>query len=152
MPQPPKSRGPILGSFESIGENVAKQVKSLPGDVVGAAIESITTGTTAKSPTTNQTSTNPAFQQLQSTPDEGAKKTMARQALQALSSVSKPKEPSIWEQIQQEEEQKKQHIALQKKKQLSELPLPSSKRSRGDLYGIKAKRQGSEIGKNVKHD
>lgn len=158
MAKPGGILGTIGESFEQIGKDVAGEVVKAPQDIVGKALESLGTSGGKKNPK-QQTSGS-----SQPTGDEGAAKTpeeaqseetkraIARKALEELSGKPKPKEESVWEKIQKEEEQKK----LMEKKRKEEaakqaLPKATSKRPRGDLYGIKAKKSQVE-NRNVRQD
>ena len=142
----------IIGSFEDIGKDIIREAASVPKDIAGKALESLGTSSGQK---TQKPVTNGPWEQFDALPDKDIKKKMARNALQALLArlASKPKEPTVWEKIQQETEQKKQ---LQQQQQVqanaSQLFKTASKRPRGDLYGVGAKKLGSEVGKNVRQD
>lgn len=151
----------IIGSFEDIGKDVVSETVKLPSDIAERALESLG----AKSgPKNNQ-------QKFQSGSDEKKspvaddfdrfslehrqeiRKVIARNALTALATRTKTHEPSVWERINQEAEEKKETEKHQKhaaRKTL--LPDIRGKRARGDLYGLAAKRHGSEIGKNARQD
>ncbi|MEK7119901.1 MAG: hypothetical protein AAB457_04005 [Patescibacteria group bacterium] len=142
----------IIGSFEDIGKDIIREAASVPKDIAGKALESLGTSSGQK---TQKPVTNGPWEQFDALPDKDIKKKMARNALQALLArlASKPKEPTVWEKIQQETEQKKQ---LQQQQQVqanaSQLTKTASKRPRGDLYGVGVKKLGSEVGKNVRQD
>ena len=142
----------IIGSFEDIGKDIIREAASVPKDIAGKALESLGTSSGQK---TQKPVTNGPWYQFDALPDKDIKKKMARNALQALLArlASKPKEPTVWEKIQQETEQKKQ---LQQQQQVqanaSQLTKTASKRPRGDLYGVGVKKLGSEVGKNVRQD
>lgn len=152
----------IIGSFEDIGKDVVHEVAKVPGDIAGKALESLgaTSGKTQQGQTVS-TATDAvkpkektSWETFDEARDEKAKRAIARAALEALlKRTAKPKEPSVWEKIQTEVEQKKQ---MQKQQQMQtagqQLPKTSTKRPRGDLYGVGAKRLGSELGKNVRQD
>lgn len=154
----------IIGSFEDIGKDIAREVASVPKDIAGKALESL--GSSSGKKTQGQTGVNSGnprdsrnlehgpWEQFDALPDKDVKKKMARNALQALLArlVSKPKEPSVWEKMQQEAEQKKQQQLAQQQQQSQQLPKTQGKRPRGDLYGVGAKKLGSEVGKNVRQD
>lgn len=136
MPKP----GTILGSFTDelgdLGKQIVRETVKVPKDIAGKALESLGTSGGQKP------------QQKTSTP------TDARAALAELAGIKpKQKEPTVWEKAQQEAEQKKE-LAMQQQKQSNTQQLVpiSSKRKRGDLYGMKAKKAGSEVGKNVRQD
>jgi hypothetical protein len=81
------------------------------------------------------------------------KRAIARKALEELLQTKGPKELSIWEKITQEEEQKKA-MAVEQQKKSSPVALPSSgaRKVPGIKSSVKAKQQGSEIGKNARQD
>lgn len=147
--------GTMLGAFTDelgdLGKNIVREAVAVPKDVVGTALESlgVTSGQKQKQQTTatpDATKKEPGEQKI--------KTSIARAALQELAGVKpKQKEPTVWEKIQAEAEQKKE-LAKQQQKQAStqQLPAIQSKRKRGDLYGMKAKKAGSEVGKNVRQD
>ncbi|MEK7129805.1 MAG: hypothetical protein AAB803_02185 [Patescibacteria group bacterium] len=152
----------IIGSFEDIGKDVVREVAKVPKDIAGKALESLGTSSGQKpqgqttSTTTNESSkkNEGLWEQFDTLTDKEVKKKIARKALEALlSRQTKPKEPSVWEKIQMEVEQKKQ-LAQQQQTQTAaqQLPKATSKRPRGDLYGVGAKRLGSELGKNIRQD
>lgn len=134
----------------------------MPADLTGKALESLGVSSGKKSQQSGANRPIPLSQEQSGTPsawdsidrerDMQVKKSIARAALEELIHP-KPnqREPSIWERIQMEEQQKKELASKQAAAQ-SSLPMPAGKKARGDLYGVKAKRQGSELGKNVKHD
>ncbi len=151
----------IIGSFEDIGKSVAGEAVKVPADIAGKALESL--GTTSGKTQQGQTITpspdaaskpkeKGPWETFDEISDKDVKKQMARNALQALLArlAQKPKEPSVWERIQEETEQKKQMMQQQQQQvAASAVPTPTSKRPRGDLYGVKSKRLGSEQAKNV---
>ena len=154
----------IIGSFEDIGKGVVSEAVKIPVDIAGKALESLgassgqkqqgqPTGNSGNSEESRNLQKGP-WETFDEIPDRDVKKKMARNALQALLArlAQKPKEPSVWERIQQEAEQKKQVAQQQQQAAVSQLPQASSKRPRGDLYGVTAKKLGSEVGKNVRQD
>ena len=67
--------------------------------------------------------------------------------------MPKEKEPTVWEKIQAEAEQKKELTKKQQKQANTQQLAPvSSRRKRGDLYGMKAKKNTTEVGRNVRQD
>lgn len=135
-------------SFEDIGKDIVHETIQAPKDIVGAALESVGVGG-GKKQKQQQTQNIP-----QTKEEQEIKKAIARAALQELAGGAKQqKEPTVWEKIQQEEQQKKEQKKLQNEaNKKSSLPQVSSKRKRGDLYGMKAKKSSTEIGKNVRQD
>ena len=154
----------IIGSFEDIGKSVVGEAVKVPADIAGKALESL--GTTSGKTQQGQTITpspdaasrpkeKGPWETFDEISDKDVKKQMARNALQALLKrlAEKPKEPSVWERMQQEMEQKKQMQQQQQQQAAAaSIPAATSKRPRGDLYGMKAKKLGSEVGKNVRQD
>ncbi|OGG28319.1 hypothetical protein A3A64_04380 [Candidatus Gottesmanbacteria bacterium RIFCSPLOWO2_01_FULL_48_11] len=150
----------IIGSFEDIGKDVVREAAQVPADVAGKALESLgTSGGQKQQGQTTVNSGNPEdsrnlqkgpWEEFDAIPDEKVKKTMARRALEALLARPIQKEPSVWERMQKEAEQRKQMTEQQQQQATAaSIPAPTPKRPRGDLYGMKAKKLGSEVGKNV---
>ena len=155
--------GQIISELGEIGKKVGGEVAQVPKDIAGKALESL--GTSGGQKQQGQTIIPPTgesakpkekgpWETFDEIPNKEMKKKMARNALQALLArlAQKPKEPSVWEKIQQEAEQKKQMTQQQQQAAATQLPQTSSKRPRGDLYGVKAKTFGSEAAKNVRQD
>lgn len=147
----------IIGSFEDIGKDVARETAKVPKDVVGQALESLSTGgkKQTKQPlakTAEQTKT--ALNQLEETKDEKIKKIVARAALEELAGVkSKDQPPSVYEKIQNEIEQKKQQTVQQAKTAAwQQLPKTGSKPRQGSLVGVTKQKSGSETSRNVRGD
>lgn len=86
---------------------------------------------------------------VQQKADDQKKIAMARRLLQ---NISQPASQGPSRQEQEMAEMEKQRAAIEKqRKQLnSSLPQVSSKPKRGNLYGVKQKKFGGELGKNVK--
>ena len=150
----------IIGSFEDIGKDIVGEVAKIPKDVAGKALESLGSSsgqtqqgqTVAPSGESAKPKEKGPWETFDEISDKDVKKNMARNALQAFLArlAQKPKEPSVWERIQAETEQKKQMIEQQQQQTAAaSIPTATSKRPRGDLYGMKAKKLGSEVGKNV---
>jgi hypothetical protein len=143
---------PILGSFEDIGKDIVSETAKVPTEIVGKILESLTGSTGAKGQQ-NQQQQKPdgALGKIEQTNDQQVKKSIARSALQQLA-APKQQEPTLFEQKQKEERQKKETaIKQQEKVAMQELPRMSSKKRRGDLYGIKGK-SSTEMSKNVRQD
>lgn len=160
MPQPGSILGQITEEFEQIGKQVVTEVAKVPKDVAGKALESLgassgkKSGTTATQNTqTGTTGEKTPLQQLNDAKEQQTKKAIARSALEQIAGVKpKQKEPSVWEKIQMEAEQKKELASKQAKQaQAQSLPQATSKRKRGDLYGTQAKKTSVE-NKNVRQD
>jgi len=159
--KPSGPRPPIIGSFEDIGKNVVSETAKLPGDMVGSILESLGAGST-KSGKTNQTNSddasevqrdpNSALTKMEKTSDQKTKQSIARAALQELAKGNTKTEPTIYDEKQKEIAQNKDIEKRQKELAAKQsLPQMSSKRRRGDLYGIKGK-SSSEMSKNVRQD
>ncbi len=135
-------RPPILGSFEDIGKDIVSETAKVPTDIGGKILESLTGTTSAQGQQTQQ----------QQKPEEAKiNKSIARAALAQLA-TPKQQEPTPYEQREKEQEQKKEMDKKQKEKiAMQELPKMSSKKRRGDLYGIQGK-SSSEKSRNVRQD
>lgn len=152
--------GQIGESFETLGQDVARETVQAPKDIVGKALETVGISAGGKKKK-KQAITSKALetpeeaksQQELEKHDEEIKRAIARRALEELSGVRpKQKEPTVWERLQKEEEEKKE---MEKKKKEAQknatLPQMSSKRKRGDLYGVKARKTSTE-NRNVRQD
>ncbi len=160
MPQPGSILGQITEEFEQIGKQVVQEVVKVPKDVAGKALESLGASSGKKSNTsatsnvqTQGSGEKTPLQQLSEAKEQQTKKAIARNALEQIAGVKpKQKEPTVWEKIQMEAEQKKELAAKQAKQaQAQALPQVTSKRKRGDLYGTQAKKTSAE-NKNVRQD
>jgi hypothetical protein len=145
--------GQIIGEIGEIAKDVTKQVAQLPKDIVGSAMESLGTPPSSKplvsmSPGGEKT----AWERIDGEKDNKIKRSIARRALEELANRQlRKKEPSIWERLQQEQEQKKGMKVQQNAAAAQQLQPSSSKRARGDLYGAKAKTTATE-NRNVRQD
>lgn len=153
--------GNILGqigeSFEAIAKDVAGEVKQVPKDMVGSALESVGLSTGGKKKPKQQASSTTQEPGIEGQPhpagpSEEIKRVIARAALEELSG-KKPaqKEESVWEKLQKEEEQKNEQKKQKAQAARASLPQAASKRKRGDLYGMKAKKTAAE-NRNVRQD
>ena len=139
MPQP----GTIIGAFTDelgeLGRQIVRETVKVPKDIAGTALESLGVSSGQKS---QQQTTTSADASKKESSEQKIKASVAREALAQLAGVKpKQKEPSVWEKIQVEAEQKKELGKQQQQQAASQaLPAVQSKRSRGDLYGIKAKK------------
>mgnify|MGYP001588067527 FL=1 len=156
----------MLGAFTDelgdLGKNIVREAVAVPKDIVGKAMESLGVSS-GKKPQQQTNSGNPKdsrnldkgpVDQLNAAKDQQAKQAVARAALAQLAGgTQRQKEPTVWEKAQQEAEQKKE-LAKQQQKQATtqQLPAIQSKRKRGDLYGMKAKKNTTEVGRNVRQD
>jgi len=152
----------IIGSFEDIGKEIASETAKVPGDIAGKALESLGASSGAKKTAsgTNVASQtaggavqeNSVIQQMEQTNDQKVKQHMARSALAQFASPHSVQEPSVWDQKVREEAELKNMKAQQEKKAgMAALPTMTSKRKRGNLYGVKQK-ASSEMSKNVRQD
>ncbi len=160
MPQPGSILGQITEEFEQIGKQVVSEAAKVPKDVAGKALESLGASSGKKAGTSNTqniqggaSGEKTPLQQLNEANEQQFKKSIARAALEQIAGVrSKPKEPTVWEKMQMEAEQKKKMAAKQAQQAQSQLlPQMTSKRKRGDLYGTQAKKTSVE-NKNVRQD
>jgi len=160
MAQPGSILGQISEEFEQIGKQVVQEVVKVPKDVAGKALESLGASSGKKPGTTTTQNTQAGtsgektpLQQLTEAKEQQTKKAIARSALEQIAGVKpKQKEPTVWEKMQMETEQKKEMAAKQAKQaQTQSLPQATSKRKRGDLYGTQAKKTSTE-NKNVRQD
>jgi hypothetical protein len=155
--------GQIIGELGDIAKDVAKQAVQVPKDIVGKALESMG-GSSGNKQGASKFTVNSgapdaggkpsAWDQIGSEKDVNIKRSIARRALEELAGggVKKQREPSIWERLQQEQEQKKQMLGQQKAaSDAQSLPMPTSKRPKGDLYGKKAKSTAME-NKSLRQD
>lgn len=100
---PPKMRPPVIGSFEDIGKDVAREIVKAPTDIAGKIIESLTGGSSVKGqkqPAANGTDASAAKKPdgalgaMEETNDMKVKKAIARAALQQLAGNQEQKKPS----------------------------------------------------------
>jgi len=151
--------GQIISELGSIAKDVGKQTAKIPADIAGKALESLGSssgknpkGQTVVSQVTTEGGKKSAWEQIDTEPDRAMKRHIARKALEELTKGQlKKKEPSIWERLQQENEQKKEMQKQQTAASAQALPQATSKRPRGDLYGAKAKQTATE-NRNVRQD
>ncbi len=152
--------GQIISELGEIGKKVGGEVAQIPKDIAGKALESL--GTSSKKPgTTPPVQKSPeggkpatAWDQIAFEKDEKVRRAIARRALEDLigGAAARKKEPSIWERLQMEAEQKKNQQQQQQQAAASQqVAMPTAKRPRGDLYGAKAKKTATE-NKNVRQD
>lgn len=152
--------GQVFEQIGEIGKQVVQEAAKVPADITGKAIESLgaSSGKKPQGQSGTQGSaarpTEGAVGELETAKDEQTKKAIARAALSEIAGVKpKEKEPSVWERLQMEEKQKAEQAKKQQEVQArQQMPAGSSKRRRGDLYGMKAKKAGSEMSKNVKQE
>lgn len=85
--------------------------------------------------------------------DEIERQKQLAQARRLLDELMRPvaHAPSLKEQLEMEEmEKRKKEIEEERKKMAKKLPQFASKPKRGNLFGVKSKQFGGEVGKNVK--
>jgi hypothetical protein len=154
--------GGIIGELGELGKKIGGEVAKVPGDIIGQALESVGASTGGKKTQGQKTTatqsndngaTKSAWDQIDAATDKKIKRQMARRALEDLlaGAGKKQKEPSIWERLQMEADQKKKEDKAQKAAASQQLQTPTSKRPRGDLYGAKAKSTATE-NRNVRQD
>lgn len=151
--------GGIIGELGELGKKIGGEVAKVPGDIAGKALESLGTsgakktqaGTTATP--AEGTKGNSAWAQIDTQTDQKIKRQMARRALEDFlgGTGKRKKEPSIWERLQMENDQKKKEDTANKVVAAQQVQMPTSKRPRGDLYGAKAKQTATE-NRNVRQD
>jgi hypothetical protein len=155
------------GIARGVGEGLVQLGKQIVADVVKTPAKIVGLDETLglgggkqqkgqKTKTQVQGKTGEGMDQIQQMKqqDEVEKQKKLSQARQLLQQFIKPQgqpEPSIREQLEMEEmEKRKKEIQEERIKAQQNLPPPSSKAKRGNLYGIKQKVHGSELGKNTK--
>lgn len=150
----------IIGSFEDIGKDIAREAVKVPKDIVGKALESL--GTSSQkgqkgNPMGAQSKVKPhegALGELEQTKDVKVKQQIAREALaQIAGNPKKQKEPTVAEIHEKEKQEKNEKEAKQNATAQKMAPIASggSKPKRGNLYGVKQK-SSSEMSKNVRQD
>ena len=153
-------RPPIIGSFEDIGKDVVHEVAKAPTDIAGKVLESLTGGSSVKGQKqpsavggeSQVKKPDGALGAMEQTDDKNVKKAIARAALEQLAGRTEQKPSSVFEEKQKEaDEKKKAEQAQDKKAAFEQMPKMSSKKRRGDLYGIKGK-SSTEMSKNVRQD
>jgi len=155
-----KFRSPVIGSFEDIGKDVVGETAKLPKDIAGNILETVTgpAGSKGKKQSPpivseeHKESPDGALGTLDKTKDQKVKKAIARAALAELAQGTKKPEPTVFEKKQREEQEKKE-VEKKQKQQVATIALPemSSKKRRGDLYGVQGK-TSSEKSRNVRQD
>ncbi|MFC1646742.1 hypothetical protein ACFL1A_00515 [Patescibacteria group bacterium] len=154
-----KVKSQIIGSFEDIGKDIARETIKVPKDVGQKAMESMGVSTTKSSSSGANVKKSQEEKNADRPPDEwdnidkaseSKKSSFAREALKALVKRSSGKEASVYEKKIKEEEEKKDFIKKQKEKQdKDKLPTMWSKPKKGNIYGIKTKQSPTEKAKNV---
>lgn len=156
MPNPGAILGQMGESFEQLGKDIVSETVAVPKDIASNAMESLGVSVGGKKKPKTQTQQVPQTpeQQQKQQEDEEIKRAVARRALEEISGkIQQKKEPTVWEKLQQEEEQKKEQEKKKKEQAaMQSLPAVSSKRKRGDLYGMKAKKASAEMSRNVRQD
>jgi len=137
----------IIGSFEDIGKDIAREAAQVPKDVFGKAIESLGTHT-QKTQNSQTTPTPPKPETAEKTP------VPPREWLAELAGKGRQqREPTVQERL--EKEQQKQNEKEAKQAAVAQKMAPivpvSTKPKRGNLYGIKQKSTQVE-NKNVRQD
>ena len=137
----------IIGSFEDIGKDIAREAVKVPTDIAGKALESL--GTNPKKPKSPQPA-SPAG----GSPQPEKKPLPPRAWLAELAGkTKKQKEPSVQERLEKEklEKNEKEQKQVATAQQMAPLPKMSQKPKPGNLYGI-AQKTSSEKSKNVRQD
>jgi hypothetical protein len=138
----------ILGSFEDIGKDIARETVKVPTDIAGKALE--TMGTSSQKG--QQGVEAPQVQSEKAKPPE--KNVSARQWLAELAGKSKkPQEPTVQARLEKEKQGENENAAKQVAiaQKMAPLPPMSQKPKPGNLYGIPQK-SSSEKSKNVRQD
>lgn len=133
----------IIGSFEDIGKDVARETVKVPKDLVGKALESL--GTSSQKSQTTPTVQMPTTKEKKPMPP--------RQWLAELAGTAKKqREPTVQEIHQKEEQEKKEKEAKQAgvARQMAPLPKVSTKPRRGQLPGLT--NASLDTSKNVRQD
>ena len=149
----------IIGSFEDLGKDIARETVKAPVDIAGAMLESLGTAKGTGTKGTPQTPTSPvlnpekdsSLEKLGKTDDAEVKKKIARAALEQISQKIQ-KEPTVWDEKNKEEEEKKKREKEQKELEEKQLQKGSQKQKRGNLYGVKQKQSPTEKMVNIKTD
>ena len=151
----------IIGSFEDIGKDVARETIDVPKDIAGKALESLGTSSSKVqqgSPVIpakgSEKKPEGALGELTQTKDQKVRQAIARDALSQIAGVGKQqKEPTVQERLAKEEKEKREKEAkqLNTAKKMAPLAPVSTKAKRGNLYGVKQK-ASSEMSKNVRQD
>jgi hypothetical protein len=125
----------IIGSFEDIGKDIARETVKVPTEIVGKALETL--GTNPKSPQSPQI------------PQKSSRQWLAELA----GTAKKPPEPTVQERLEKEEREKneKEQRQVATAQKMAPLPYMSQKTKPGNLYGIPQK-SSSEKSKNVRQD
>jgi hypothetical protein len=136
----------IIGSFEDIGKDIARETVKVPTDVVGKALEGL--GTNSKKPK------SPQSPQVPQVPKPEQKPLPPREWLALLAGTGKKQiEPTVQERLEKEKQEKIEKEAKQVgiAQKMAPLPRMSQKAKPGNLYGIPQK-SSSEKSKNVRQD
>ncbi len=161
MPQSGSIIGQISEELGELGKHVVGEAAKVPKDVAGKALESLGSTSGQKGQQSVGTgrgqdvrdSENTAVGKFTRAKDQHVKNAIARAALAQLAGVkAEQKEPTVWEKMQTEVEQKKEQTSQQQQQAANkQLPLVKSKRPRGDLFGVNAKQTSAER-KGVRQD
>lgn len=151
----------VIGSFEDLAKNVARETAKVPKDVAKTALEggkkaeksaSIRAFTPGREKTPGPL-TNGTFKELDSTSDPKVRASFARRALERLARP-KQKELSVREKMEREEEEKKHVEKLQAiDRERQKLPEIKGKSQRGSAFAAKKqaqKKSGMETKVNIK--
>lgn len=164
----------IIGSFEDIGKDVARETGKVPTDIAGKALESfggasgqqgqaapkapgipeILGGVVSGGGTPGAAPQKPegALGQMETEKSVKVKQEIARAALAQLAGKPKAAEPSVHERLEAETEQRREARAKQAEEtRKMEIPVLSTKPKRGERRGKRSK-TNAETQKNVRQD
>ena len=151
-----KGVGEQLGQ---LGKQIVTEVAKAPAKIVGFD-ETLGSSSSGKGQPVKQQQTRAhpgeqkdPLQQLakQDALDKQKQLAQARQLIQQFIRPDEKSAQTLEEKLELEElEKKRKEIEEERKKAEMVIRQSSSKRPRGDLFGVKAKKFGGEVGKNVK--
>lgn len=145
----------IIGSFEDIGKDIARETIKAPVDIAGKAMESMgasSQGQKGQTKPTAQVPTGGAIGEMDKTNDMNAKRNFARQAL-AQFAGPRQRQPSVHERFEQEKRQKEEAFKQQQSAaKKNELKPMSFKAKRGNLHGKGGQKANTEMSKNTRQD
>lgn len=142
----------IIGSFEDIGKDIAREAVKVPKDIAGKALESLGTSSGKKGQQSPiqaaQTSSKEAgpLEKLDQTKDQKARASMAREALSQLSGNRVKREPTVQERLEREKQEKneKESKRAAVAQKMAPIVTGSSKPKGGSPYGVRQKRTATE--------
>jgi hypothetical protein len=153
----------IIGSFEDIGRDVARESVKVPVDIAGKALESlgaasqkqgntVLTGTGAPGEGgTGEPKPEGPLEHLGKTDDPTVKKAIARAALAQIAGVTPgEQEQTTWDRQQQEDKERKELETRRAAARQFQLPVIRGKQRRG-MGGVREKAH-TEVSKNARQD